>query len=104
MTSVARRDGTDDWPTTGCRTRSCGVFAEFGRAMIPERLRADLERAKAQGQTLGRPLTRPRLSKSVSIRAARRQGKGINKIATELGIGVRTVQRVVHRPVPNPGP
>ena len=34
------------------------------------------------------------------IRAAGRQGKGIKKIARELGIGVSTVQRVVHEPSP----
>ncbi len=33
----------------------CGVFAEFERAMIQERVKAGLERARAQGKTLGRP-------------------------------------------------
>ena len=32
-----------------------GVFAEFERAMIRERVKAGLERARAQGKTLGRP-------------------------------------------------
>jgi DNA invertase Pin-like site-specific DNA recombinase len=32
-----------------------GVFAEFERAMIQERVRAGLARAKADGKTLGRP-------------------------------------------------
>jgi hypothetical protein len=31
------------------------VFAEFERAMIRERVMSGLERAKAQGKTLGRP-------------------------------------------------
>ena len=31
-----------------------GVFAEFERSMIQERIRAGLERARAQGVTLGR--------------------------------------------------
>lgn len=76
----------------------CGVFAEFERALIRERVKAGLERARAQGKTLGRP----RASESVEkkIQAARRQGKGIKKIANELGIGVSTVQRVVHRRTP----
>ena len=34
-----------------------GVFAEFERAMIQDRVRAGLERAKAQGKVLGRPST-----------------------------------------------
>jgi DNA invertase Pin-like site-specific DNA recombinase len=79
----------------------CGVFAEFERAMIRERVRAGLERARSQGKTLGRPRT-PEIVEE-RIRAARRQGKGIKKIATELGIGVSTVQRVVHGPAPAPG-
>ena len=76
----------------------CGVFAEFERAMIRERVKAGLERARAQGKILGRPRT-PELVEE-RIRAARLQGKGIKKIATELGIGVSTVQRVVHGPTP----
>ena len=32
-----------------------GVFAEFVRAMIQERVRAGLARAKAEGKQLGRP-------------------------------------------------
>jgi hypothetical protein len=32
-----------------------GVFAEFERAMIRERVKARLERARAQGKTHGRP-------------------------------------------------
>jgi DNA invertase Pin-like site-specific DNA recombinase len=36
-----------------------GVFAEFERAMIQERVRAGLARAKDEGETLGRP-DRPR--------------------------------------------
>ncbi|MFZ2081952.1 MAG: recombinase family protein [Xanthobacteraceae bacterium] len=37
-----------------------GVFAEFERSIIQERVRAGLRRAKAEGKTLGRlGLTRP---------------------------------------------
>ena len=32
-----------------------GVFAEFERAMMQERVKAGLARARAQGKTLGRP-------------------------------------------------
>ena len=35
-----------------------GVFAEFERAMIQERVRAGLARAKDEGKTLGRPKDR----------------------------------------------
>ncbi len=33
----------------------CGVFAEFERAMVQERVKAGLARARAQGKRLGRP-------------------------------------------------
>ncbi len=70
-----------------------GVFAEFERAMIQERVKAGLERARKQGKTLGRP----KVSKATenAIRQAREAGKGIRKIAREVGVGVSVVQRVV---------
>jgi len=70
-----------------------GVFAEFERAMIQERVRAGLARAKAQGKRLGRP--RIGEAKEAAIRAAREQGHGIQRIARDLGIGVSAVQRVL---------
>ena len=71
----------------------CGVFAEFERAMIQERVRAGLERARARGKTLGRPRVSAKVERD--IRAKRRQGHGIRRIARELGVGVSVVQRVV---------
>ena len=71
----------------------CGVFAEFERAMIQERVRAGLKRAKAAGKVLGRP--RVPASKEKAIRLARKKGKGIKAIARDLGVGVSVVQRVV---------
>jgi DNA invertase Pin-like site-specific DNA recombinase len=61
--------------------------------MIQDRVRAGLERARAQGKVLGRP----RVSKSVekAVRRERAKGKGIRRIATDLKIGVGTVQRLV---------
>jgi DNA invertase Pin-like site-specific DNA recombinase len=35
--------------------QTLGVFAEFERSIIQERVRAGLRRAKAEGKTLGRP-------------------------------------------------
>ena len=70
-----------------------GVFAEFERAMISERVRSGLERAKAQGKKLGRrPIEADRES---AIRADLRSGKtGILKLAAMHGVGVGTVQRI----------
>jgi len=76
----------------------CGVFSEFERAMIRERVKAGLERARSQGKKLGRPRT-PEIVEN-KIRTARQKGKGIKKIARELSIGVSTVQRVVNESRP----
>jgi DNA invertase Pin-like site-specific DNA recombinase len=70
-----------------------GVFAEFERAMIQERVKAGLARARAQGRRLGRPMVGSGVEDAV--RAARADGKGIRRIARELKIGVGTVQRIV---------
>jgi DNA invertase Pin-like site-specific DNA recombinase len=70
-----------------------GVFAEFERAMIQERVKAGLERAKAQGKVLGRPKVSAAVERK--ILKARKQGKGMLRIAKEVGCGTGTVQRVV---------
>jgi DNA invertase Pin-like site-specific DNA recombinase len=71
----------------------CGVFAEFERAMIQERVRAGLKRAKAQGKRLGRPPVVPSIE--ARVLALRRKGKGIIRIAREVKCGVGTVQKIV---------
>ena len=70
-----------------------GVFAEFERSMISERVKSGLARAKSNGKTLGRP----KVSSDIEdqINALRDQGTGILKIGKELGIGTSTVQRVI---------
>ena len=70
-----------------------GVFAEFERAMIQERVKAGLQRAKAKGKRLGRPMVS--IQTEASIRKLRDTGMGKLKIARTLGIGVSTVQRVI---------
>ena len=71
-----------------------GVFAEFERAMIRERVLSGLARAKEQGIRLGRPPLDDK--KAAAIRQARSEGKGIRRIATDLGVGVGTVLRVTN--------
>jgi DNA invertase Pin-like site-specific DNA recombinase len=69
-----------------------GVFAEFERAMIVERVNAGLARARAQGKRLGRP-TLPS-AKEAAIRASLESGNGIHKTAKLAGVGVSAVQRI----------
>ena len=70
-----------------------GVFSQFERAMIQERVHAGLDRARKEGKRLGRPRVSDK--KRRAILAARKQGKGINKIARELSVGNSTVRRVI---------
>ena len=81
-----------------------GVFAEFERSMIQERVRAGLARARAKGTKSGRPIGRPPVAASVEdrIRRERRKSKGMLKIARELGVGVSVVQRVLAQPSRRP--
>lgn len=70
-----------------------GVFAEFERAMIVERVNAGLATARAKGVKLGRRPIGPK--KETAIAEALRAGdRGIKRIARDLGVGVGTVQRV----------
>ena len=50
-------------------------------------------RARAQGKRLGRPPVPPEVEQA--IRNARAEGKGMLKIAHELGVDTATVQRVL---------
>jgi DNA invertase Pin-like site-specific DNA recombinase len=69
-----------------------GVFAEFERSMIVERIGAGLRRAKAQGKKLGRP----RIASEVEQRIQRELAKGasIRAAAKAAGVGLGTVQRI----------
>jgi DNA invertase Pin-like site-specific DNA recombinase len=72
-----------------------GVFAEFERAIIRERVLAGLARAREQGTQLGRRRLEDTDAKKVAaILSARASGAGIRRIAQELGVGVGTVLRV----------
>src|SRR5205807_6718070 len=69
-----------------------GVFAEFERAMIVERVKAGISRARSQGKRLGR---RPISADVVElIRVRLETGAGILKTAKALKIGTGTVHRV----------
>lgn len=80
-------------PTGTAMFQMCGVFAEFERSMIQERVKAGLARARAQGKTLGRPKVKIGVEKAVL--AARAKGTGKRKISKQLGIGVSTVNRIL---------
>lgn len=69
-----------------------GVFAEFERGIIRERVNAGLARARARGTKLGRRRVKP--SVEARIIELRAKGDGIHKIRRKLGVGTSVVQRV----------
>lgn len=74
-----------------------GVFAEFERAIIQERVRSGLARAKAHGTRSGNAIGRPRVPGNTEerIRGLAATGVGKLKIARQMGCGVSVVQRVL---------
>lgn len=72
-----------------------GVFAEFERSMIQERVKAGLQRARRQGRTLGRPLGGPGQPKRLSGKPEVPARAWCMQIVRQLGVGVSVVQRVV---------
>jgi DNA invertase Pin-like site-specific DNA recombinase len=69
-----------------------GVFAEFERSMIRDRVNAGLARAKANGVILGRPQTDAKTE--AAICATLNSGTGILKTAKMHGVGTSVVQRL----------
>ena len=63
-----------------------GVFAEFERAMIQERIRAGLARAKDEGTTLGRPRSMPPPNPPSGRLSGRLSGRAIAACARSLPI------------------
>src|SRR5256885_7775734 len=69
-----------------------GVFAEFERGIIRERVNSGLARARANGVKLGRRRVKP--SVEARILELRDKGDGIHMIRKKLGIGASVIQRI----------
>ncbi len=74
-----------------------GVFAEFERAMIQERINAGLARARAQGKRLGRAPgpSRKRQRVTREVLKLRRDGVSIRNIAKAVQVAPGTVQVIL---------
>jgi DNA invertase Pin-like site-specific DNA recombinase len=96
-------------PSGRAMFQMCGVFAEFERCMIRERVNAGLARAKANGIKLGRGNRKDghrsadeerwgmtALQMDKRIRSLHKGGTGIVKIAKTLGVGTSRVQRTLN--------
>ena len=91
---VLHQQGLDTTTPAGkAMFQMMGVFAEFERAMITDRVKAGLSRAKANGVKLGRPTIDNRLERKIAL-AIEAGDEGIQKIAKRFCVGVGTVQRI----------
>ena len=72
----------------------CGVFAEFERGMLSERVKAGLNRAKAEGKVLGRPI---KVANVKAILEDRKHGKTIRQIASERSLSIGKVHKIVSK-------
>jgi len=73
----------------------CGVFAEFERGMIRERVLAGQERARRAGKKMGRPSNVKDCTRDAVIHMRKSLNWGIQKIASELRIGTGQVYRML---------
>ena len=70
----------------------CGVFAEFERGILSERVKAGLKRAKQEGKTLGRPIKVANIKK---ILEDREKGKTVRRIADEQRLSIGKVHKII---------
>ena len=80
-------------PSGRAMFQMCGVFAEFERSMIRERVNAGLARARSRGVKLGR--RQVKLAVEQRIQELRKGGMGMVRIGRTLGVGTSVVQRVL---------
>ena len=81
-----------------------GVFAEFERSIIQERVRAGLRRAVSEGKQLGRPRIAADIEARIlaALKAREQTGDSVRKIAARFDVDPSTVQRI-SRPLDGAG-
>jgi len=72
------------------------AVSEFEKDLLIERTQAGLQRARAQGRTLGRP---PTLTgeQQADVRASRAQGMSLGALAKRYGVSRAAIQRIEKR-------
>jgi putative DNA-invertase from lambdoid prophage Rac len=80
-------------PTGRAMAGLLGVFAEFEREILRERVKAGLAQARKKGQRLGRPLSAALLAPKVRQLVAQKVSQA--EIARRLSIGRTSVRRIL---------
>jgi DNA invertase Pin-like site-specific DNA recombinase len=75
-----------------------GAIAQFERTLIGERVRAGIAQARRNGKRLGRPAIKKLSDAEIAkVRAARRKGVTLRKLATQLGASLWAVHQAANR-------
>lgn len=91
------RQGVDtSTPAGKAMFQMLGVFAEFERSLIVDRVRAGVARAQREGTKSGKAFGRPKISaeREAAVRASLAAGNGIIKTARLVGTGNATVAAI----------
>jgi DNA invertase Pin-like site-specific DNA recombinase len=70
----------------------CGVFAEFERGILSERVKAGLNRAREEGTILGRPV---KVANVKALLEARSDGKTIRQISREFKLSIGKIHSLL---------
>jgi DNA invertase Pin-like site-specific DNA recombinase len=85
-------------PSGKAMFQMCGVFAEFERDMIRERVLAGMARARTKGTRSGKPIGRqpvdPMLCRKIRDAYAK-GGIGLRPLAKQFGVAVMTVRKCI---------
>jgi len=88
------QEGFDTSTSTGILLfQVVGAIAEFERSLIRERIALGLERARAEGKTIGRPLGAQ--VDEQELRRLRSEGLSLRAIARQVGISHPTVASIL---------
>lgn len=95
------REGIDlGTPAGRLQVQLLGAFAEFERALIQERVRAGMQRARTEGTRSGRAIGRPRRRLDErAVEAALAQHGSVAAAARALGVPRATFQRAARKGV-----
>ena len=89
-------DGASETPMNTLMMQMIGAFAQFERAMIHERQREGIARAKAEGRKLGR---KPKLSEAdvEEVRKMKAEGSTMREICLKFGMSRQGVYKALRR-------
>jgi DNA invertase Pin-like site-specific DNA recombinase len=92
-TLYLHRQNVDSSTPTGYALLSlCSVLSQLERALLVERVRAGLNRARAEGKRLGRPMIADEIAERVRVELQR--GSGVRATSRIIGVSTSTVTRI----------